>query len=1066
MGMMLEGKYELDAFLKEGGMGWVYRGKHQVLGHSVAVKLMKPGKSSDQNRFKRFKREAKAVSLLQHPHIVSITDFGQTAGGQLFIVSEYVRGVTLTDILHETGPLPFSRFLRVFAQIMAAVEEAHGNQVIHRDLKPENIMVSTLRGGEDFIKLLDFGIARMAASPGLDVTVAGEVCGTPSYMAPEQIRGKPPTVHTDVYALGVLMFELLTGHAPFRGTTVEETLSMHLYEPRPNLVTEAAYDDVPPALEEIYQRALSVSPRERFQSVAEMRTSLFGMTAELPIVRNLPCTACNRHPDSPLGFCSEHCEPKFQDALVDFKQAAEGVYADYEVEEDPAAESLEIDDPIPGSDEFPSLRRSPTSDIPGVVDTGIRLISLADTLSSWDQLQRMDQAEPAHLVGRRQVLAALEVFFEDPIGVMEITGAPGTGRSTVLQAAGRIADARCWKVLKSGADPSFSLSPLYTVRQLLIQVLKMRTKPPTLEELRLRVTSSGLATEDTHALVGLFRPNRALQVEDTLVHYEELMASAIRAVEGFIQDNGPLCVLLDDATEYDGGSLDFARRLCKVADGKNFKVILTLESSILEENFGQQSLNLPPLNAEEVATLAQAAGNDRPLTAGYLDRLVERTRGNPFHVRQAIRDIPQPEDEEDDWLTLEDLVIRRTDGLTRQARHLLQAICVFGSSAPTWLVLKLGVEEETLVQSTQELVEQGFLRGGSGEGLLAIKHELLAKVIHARLAPERRAKLHVLALEALEEDGELLTVRARHAFEGMLGRRALNLLERAGDLSMRCRDHLGAALHHYPRALHVSRFQMGYPLDNPRNLRLSLKLARSLRLSGHLLSADMTLGEASEAAKENPAAMALIQLETGRLASLRGQPDAAKAAFHDAIRLSLAVGKPDVLMDAYQDLAETHAQRGDNSAALAELEEGLLMVSGGEGTRLGKAPKKFWCMLLRLAEQLADDGQLTRAMSTTRDALTHAERDESPRGRALAHRHLGLLGHTNGDQHTAEQNLSTAITLFKRLGDRKSMAECLLIQAQHRPGAEDTLIGQALQLSRQISWADGIDQALRLTTPE
>jgi len=1066
--MLLEGKYELDAFVKEGGMGWVYRGKHLVLGHPVAVKLMKPGKNSDHNRIQRFKREAKAVSLLQHPHIVSITDFGQTRGGQLFIVSEFVKGVTLSDILTETGPLPFSRVLRVFAQVMAAVEEAHGNQVIHRDLKPENIMVSTLRGGEDFVKLLDFGIAKVAgASPSLNVTVAGEVCGTPSYMSPEQIRGKPPTTQTDVYALGVLMFELLTGHAPFRGSTVEETLSMHLYEPRPSLVQEAALEDVPHSLERVFQRALAVSPRERFQSVAEMRGELFSITAELPVLEHLPCTACHRPPDSPLGFCSEHCASGFEGAMKELMAQEEAEVPAEVPEEDIDSGNLHLD-PIENSEgKILALRRNPTGDIPGVVDTGVRLISLADTLSSWDQLQRLDGQEPAHLVGRRQVLTAIEVFFEDAAGVLEITGAPGAGRSTVLQAASRIASGRDWNVIMAGADPNFALSPLHTMRQILIQILHMRNTPSTLEELRQRATHSGLTQEDVQALMGLFRPNLALEAEDTLVYYEELMASAMRAVESLISNKGPLCVLLDDVTDYDGGSLDFARRLCNAADGELMRVVITSEGCILDDELGHQSLNLPPLNADEVATLAQAAvGQGRRLSHEQIDGLVERTRGNPFHVRQAIRHIAHGAVEEAEEQTLEDLVVSRVKVLSKPAQRLVRSAAVFGAQIPSEIVASLLDEDDELEAAARELMRTGFLRTDTGPELLAFKHETLAKMVHGHIEPRKRAEMHAKALRALEDAGELLTIRARHAYEGMLGRRALNLLERAGDLSMRCRDHWGAALNHYPKALAVCRHQLGYPPDNPRAIRLSLKQARSLRLAGHLLSAVKTLGEVEEAANGNPGAMALIQLEAGRLAALREQPQDARVALNEAIRLSLSQGKPEILMDAYLDLAEAHDQLDDPEAALAELEEGLLMVSGGIGTNDARAPKNFWRLLLGLAERLRQAGDLSRAAEMGRSALNHAERGESQRGRALAHQLLGLLGNETGDQYSAEGNLSTAITLFRRMGDRRAAAECLLLQAQYRHGSEDTLIGQALHLSRQINWADGIDQALRLATPE
>ncbi len=1075
--MMVEGKYELAEFLKEGGMGWVYRGQHKVLGHSVAIKLMKPGRSADNNRITRFKREAKAVSLLQHPHIVSITDFGQNPGKQLFIVSEYVRGVTLADILRETGPLPFSRVLRLFAQIMAAVEEAHGNNVIHRDLKPENIMVFTLRGGEDFTKLLDFGIAKMhGGHPSLNVTVAGEVCGTPSYMAPEQIRGKPPTVQTDVYALGVLMFELLTGHAPFRGGTVEETLSMHLYEPRPSLLGSAGQEAIPDAVEEIFHRALSVSPRQRYQSVAELRSSLFSAASGTTAEHRIPCTACNRPPDSPLGFCSEHCNSSYDGMLVNFEDQLTPAFPSIDGGFDPVSIEVEVPDmemaeeltlgPVRSdSDEVPSFTETPTGDIPGVIDTTSHLISLADTLNSKDHLRRIQHLAADSMVGRRQVITAIDVFMEEGAGVLEIRGTPGMGRTTLLATAGRLARGQGWRVVHAGSDPTFSMSPLYPVRRLVLQALQIETKSPAVDELRVAVSEAGMEADDARALLGLFKPSSAVGAEDTHVHFRELVSTSIRAIQALGERTGGAAVLLDDVNLFDGGSISFLNALCRAADGVNVKVVMVVEAPVVSEEARDQTLSLTPLNADEVSNLARrAAGAEKLFSPEELNQLIERTRGNPLYVDQAIRGAKEAGEAVD--VTLEDLVRHRTAELSDQERAVLEAISIFGRTAPLDLILELGVDADAMDQAIASLEDRRLITTSGHDTLLSVQHDLISRVVHAGIPDKQRQEMHLKALTALENAGELLTVRAHHAFEARLGRRALNLLERAGDLAVRCHDAVSAAMHHYPRALRVAQFELNMRMDEIRCMRLSLKLARALRLSGHLLSAEMTLEEASQQAENSPGALALLNLESGRLASIRADYERAQRNFKEAIRLSLAVGKPGILVDAYLDLAESLSISGLAEAAIEELEEGTLMVSGGEGPTGADLPPGFWRLLIDLAERREAAGHHSDALTTSLFALAQAERSGAEMGRARAHHVLGRVYNATGKQRHAEENLSTAITLFRRLGDRQAMAECLLLQAHHRPAAKDSLVAQALSLSRQIQWDEGVDMARRMGASE
>ena len=306
-GMLLQQKYRLEEFLQEGGMGWVYRGRHLDLDSDVAVKLMKPSAKLRKHRILRFEREAYAASRLSHPHIISILDFGRTPGELLFNITELVRGVTLTELMRYDGALAFPQVLRIFAQLLAALEEAHRNNVIHRDLKPDNIMVTRLPSREEFIKVLDFGIAKIAATQTTPVTLAGEICGTPAYMAPEQILRTEITAATDIYACGVILFELLTGTVPLEGGTLEETFSMQLYDDPPPMLDVITEGAVPAEIQDLVYRAMAKSPSDRFHNVSEMRDALFGIATKEGISGG--CTACQRRPGSMLSECSNKCAP-------------------------------------------------------------------------------------------------------------------------------------------------------------------------------------------------------------------------------------------------------------------------------------------------------------------------------------------------------------------------------------------------------------------------------------------------------------------------------------------------------------------------------------------------------------------------------------------------------------------------------------------------------------------------------------------------------------------------------------------------------------------------------------
>jgi len=229
VGLIIQNKYELVEYIGEGAMGWIYRGIHRELKNSVAVKLMKPQADKNDIWDKRFRREAETAALLNHPNILSILDFGKTPGGLLYITSEFVRGITLDQFLEDHESMPFVRLLKIFNQILSAMEEAHILQVVHRDLKPNNIMITPLRSGDDQVKVLDFGIAKVEGTSSQSrLTLLGQVMGTPGYMSPEQIRGEEATFTCDIYACGAILYRMLTGREIFTSHSPMEVLSLQI----------------------------------------------------------------------------------------------------------------------------------------------------------------------------------------------------------------------------------------------------------------------------------------------------------------------------------------------------------------------------------------------------------------------------------------------------------------------------------------------------------------------------------------------------------------------------------------------------------------------------------------------------------------------------------------------------------------------------------------------------------------------------------------------------------------------------------------------------------------------
>jgi len=282
LGRVIGGKYRLEEVLGRGGMGLVYRATHTLMDRTVAVKMLhrKLLDEADQEEFReRFQREAKMHASVSHPHAVAIHDYGFHEGCP-FLVMQYIEGKNLKQILKDEGKLERSRVLPFIIQISEALHEAHEVGLVHRDLKPDNIMITTLRDNREMALLLDFGIAKSftAEQPSSKGTLSGSVLGTPQYMSPEQIKGEAIDARSDIYAIGVMLYEFCTWKRPFSGDSAMMLMMSHMNEVPQAPRSVAPERNIPASLERVILRALEKNPDDRQQDlrqlVAELRAAV------------------------------------------------------------------------------------------------------------------------------------------------------------------------------------------------------------------------------------------------------------------------------------------------------------------------------------------------------------------------------------------------------------------------------------------------------------------------------------------------------------------------------------------------------------------------------------------------------------------------------------------------------------------------------------------------------------------------------------------------------------------------------------------------------------------------
>ncbi len=1045
IGRVIAGKFELRRCVGIGASGAVYEADQLALGRTVAIKILRPDLASVARFESRFQDEARAASRLNHPNIVSVIDYGQTEDGLLYLVMEFLRGLTLTHILQQQSrALSATRIADVISQVLAGLEEAHESGVVHADLKSDNIMVEQRRNGWDLVKVVDFGIARLIGRQ--EERTESTICGTPEYMAPEIIRGSEPAFASDLYAVGIVLYELMTGVTPFAGTPTMHMLTRHLKE-TPQPPSERAGRKLDPVLEQAAMRALAKAPGDRFASAAEFRAALAAVANRTPAAAsaNALCGACGVESSSSFKFCPECGHPR-----------------------EPVPKTQELGPADIPSAAIPilSAATAATQEASVVARHGTRRFEVLELDHSAGGML------PLPMVGRDALLGQLERFIAGRTAApaMELAGPEGSGRSRLVIEACSRAVATGSTVFITGPDPSGLASPFYPIRAMVAGTLGL---PPvcTYEDLGDALEGAGLSRRDLPGLAELFGHSADLAQLEPPIRRRELLVSAIRALAAPAR-HGRTVLVFEDVERYDQPSFEVVQRLTETPLGESLRVLITrapeagappLSDKVSRVDIGR--LPDPALDALG-AHLSSRARSDMPTAAG----MMQLAGGHPGHILQLVRFIVEGGSVDSAPRGLADLISARLDHLPAEATRVCQAAAVFGNEVQLSLLAAVtsGLVNASELRSALSLLEARGILSEQYE-VIRFEQQLVRDVVYESIPANTRLDLHRDAGLVLEQQTRDAAVLGHHAELAGKIRRAAELLAAAGDAAVRQLDDRGA-IELYTRALSAARELMlaeDERQTRERFVSTSVKLADALRAVGRFALARGIVSEARAASSELPLYRVQLSRAAAHLAGSIGETDAALAGMREAIGQAIMLGNGDLLIELYLDLAALSLGAGQSQLAATELEEGIDLVTGGEGVAADSGPRGLWYLILRLGQLRASLEDPTSAIALGEHAARHAERAGSRVGMARASALLASQYEKIGNMAKAETAQRRAVDAMRLLGDRRGTAEVLLSGA--RPSRTllritPWLAKEARELAAEVGWDEGVRRAERLDT--
>jgi serine/threonine-protein kinase len=825
-------------------MGRVYRAEQKALGRTVAVKIIHPHLLDDESASVRFITEARAASRLNHPNSVGVIDFGK-ADSQLYLVMEFLRGRDLARVVYEEGALPFKRIVDVLCQVLAALSEAHHLGIIHRDLKPENIILERLRSGGDFVKVVDFGLAKIMADINTtNITSPGIVCGTPDYMAPEQGRGDPLDQRSDLYACGVILFQLLTGRLPFEAETPTQVVLMHLSMPAPNPAAVAPEREIPEELVEVTLRALEKEASKRYQTAEELADALRASLAASETASNrislvevgVACTNCGAMMPRGQRFCGD-CGSRI------------------------GTQSPPKLDATRASQERPRI-----SSLPRV---------------------------PVPFTGREEDLAWLDSRRTEVRGglmAVRLVGEPGVGKTRLVREVLARAAAEGDIVVQTGPDPWWAEVGNYALRKAITELARL---PPGGGD---TADWNGATAEARRGLVDLFgrrttgretrSPFWSRRVAPGALSAEArrfITAEALRwAISRACQNPSQSRVLLaiDDLHAVDGGSQTaFADviaepPLCTL-------MILGTHAPTFDPQWSGPVRMLQGLPTAVAASLVKGVAAPRSPPGGGDNPTVP-----PLYIDQLIRF--NTEGGSDPPARMADLIALRIERLPIEARRTLQAVAVIGDAADLESLHCLLPDLASFDEHLSTLAVAGFIEQRPNG--ISTTHPLVRDVTLATIPAAVRRDLHGKAAADIHGDPLPLPleVQALHAYHAQNAFEALMLLEQVAERASARGDQAGCVLA-LRRGLDLARREIFRgELDDPMRavLIFARKLGEALASAGDLPDAEGALREALDLAGPSSKDRAMVLGSLAFVARERDRAADAAAFLREAIDLA------------------------------------------------------------------------------------------------------------------------------------------------------------------------------------
>jgi serine/threonine-protein kinase len=1028
IGSVLDGIYRIERLIGQGAMGSVLAAEDLALGRRVAVKVLHARLGRRAESVLRFRREARAIARLRSPYAVRLHAFGVLDDGTCYLAMELVDGEPLTRLLRREAPLPLRRGLALLRKVTEVLVDAHGVGVIHRDLKPDNVLVVRRGDEDDFVKVVDFGLARFGEAPaGLELTQRGMILGTPAYMAPEQIDGQTADARADLYALGAMAWELLLGRRPFERESVQAMLFAHLTEALPRPRDLRPDIPLPAAVEELLTALMARFPEQRPQSAKEVLATLDRLLAAAPAEAGP--TRGPRRPD--------------------------------------AADDGELED----SAEVPTMVISRWDQAPGWGETLAEASAARGGLPAAPGADRMVGREAE----RRTLAAALDALVRThQPRIVVVSGDPGAGKSTLVSWLIDQARQRPCLRVAAGAhrEGGVALRGLSEIAATLLGV------PPGAQlsaaEVRARIQAAvpgagaGEAGEDAaRFFLRLLFPELAYEEGPQLggAAQSAWVAANLRRLVYSRAGECPLALVLEDLHHADATTRSVVDELVQSLQREPAPVLLVLTTRPLppgaagalapllaagrdDSPRAPLHLLLGPLDAAETAALAAGRGG---AISEALARTVHRlTGGNPHLVRQIVGYLREaelvraspagltlaggvdvstllpPDLRQVQALRVEQALARQADPDT--ARRVLEAAAVLGPRVPLGLLERTlagagaALPRTALEDALDGLLAAELLALGRerGEDEVRFATELVREAVVATVAPTFRARrLHAAAARAKEEragDGLPQVAREvaehhRRAREHALALDRVLLAARTARLRANDRE----ALECYEAAdevLELAGAEDGLRGEVRAELgRLHAGFAAYEDAERHLLRAEEAFERAGRRADRERA-----RLERAAVLAARGDLGPARTL---AAAIVAAAATPAERAAATSRLGEICRLQGDLEDARGHLEAALAEVPPDDHDLRART-------LLHIGLNHVTRGRLSEADEALRSALAAHERCQDPQGRARCLNAMGVVAYFRGDSEEARRCYRESLAVASRLGDQAAVGRCVM----------------------------------------